>query len=247
MDLTAPRAALLDLDGTLLDTLQDLADAVNAALQAQGLRTLPTDGFRLLVGTGARNLARLATVQALRDAGADEADAAERAERLAPAVFRDFQDAYAVGWDRATRPYAGVPEALEALRGCGVPLGILSNKPDAFTKSVVARYFPGIPFATVCGERDGVPRKPDPASADAAKAAFGLSGREIAYIGDSGTDMAFAVAAGFLPVGVLWGFRDRAELEASGAERLLADPREIPALFAGASAADLRRQGGGGG
>ncbi len=226
-----PRMALFDLDGTLLDTLADLARSMNEALAEHGMGPVATAEYRLLVGTGAQELARLASRRSMLLAGLPGTEADERSRSLAPAIRETFRDTYATGWDKSTRAYPGVSVALAALHRAGVPLGVLSNKPDPFTKKLTAHFFPDVPFATVEGERNGVPRKPDPAAAGAALQSFGASAGDVAYFGDSGGDMAFARNAGFVPVGVLWGFRSRDELATEGAAVLLDTPKEIPSVF----------------
>lgn len=221
------RAALFDLDGTLLDTLHDLADSMNAALSLHGLQPVDARRYRLLVGTGATELARLASCSSLETSGVDAAEADVRSREIAPLVLNDFREAYGVGWARRTSPYPGIPEALAELVRAGIPIAVLSNKPDPFTKRLVAHFFPEIPFDKVCGERAGEPRKPDPAAAREILASIGVHPSRIAYFGDSGLDMRFAKAAGFHAAGVLWGFRTRDELVEGGADVLLHDPMEI--------------------
>ena len=212
-------AVLFDLDGTLMDTLGDLADSVNAALAAAGHPTHPEAAFKLFVGDGITELVRRTfPADALDGPGLKTAVEAVRAE-------------YGRRWDRRTRPYAGAAEMLAAVFGRGLPMGILSNKPDGFTRLIVDRYFPGVRFAAVLGARPGVALKPDPASALEAAAALGAPPSGILYLGDTATDMRTAVAAGMVPVGVLWGFRDAAELKASGARHLLAKPEDLGALL----------------
>ena len=228
------RAALFDLDGTLLDTLQDLSDSMNEALLRHGLPVLNPREYKDLVGTGAMELARLAAFRALGLSGAVGESTVDEAVRMAPELFKDFQKAYATGWDRTTRAYPGIHAALSHLGRIGVPMAVLSNKPDRFTKLLVAHFFPDVPFVSVCGERAGIPRKPDPASARDALERLGTAASEIAYFGDSGTDMSFAARSGFLSVGVLWGFRGREELVDCGAEVLISAPGGIPDVFSGA-------------
>ena len=225
------RAALFDLDGTLLDTLHDLADSMNAALVHQGLSAIPTEDYRLLVGTGASELARLASAASLSSSGADAAEADTRSREIALLVLKDFRDAYDAGWAHRTAPYSGIPEVLAALRQAGIPIAVLSNKPDLFTKRLVSHYFPDVAFDRVCGERIGEPRKPDPDAAREILATIGIPPSRVAYFGDSGLDMRFAKAAGFHAAGVLWGFRTRGELTECGADVLLDDPKEIPGIL----------------
>lgn len=211
----APRAVIFDLDGTLLDTLADLADSGNAALSRLGLPTHGTDAYRLFVGLGVAELARRMLPEAARDQGT-----VARAVELVVAE-------YTARWQDKTRPYAGVPEMLEALLALGLPLCVLSNKPQAFTEISVRRFLPGAGFRAVRGAREDVPNKPHPAGALALAGELGIAPGSFWFVGDSATDMKTARGAGMLPVGVLWGFRSRAELEENGAALLVASPAEL--------------------
>lgn len=211
----APRAVIFDLDGTLLDTLDDLADSGNAALAKLGLPGHETDAYRLFVGLGVGELA----LRMLPEAARDEATVARAVELLVAE--------YTARWKDKTRPYEGVPEMLEELRALGLPLCVLSNKPQNFTEASVRLFFPGFPFRLVRGATQEVPRKPHPAGALAIAGGLGLAPGAFWLVGDSSTDMKTARGAGMLPVGVLWGFRSRAELEQSGAALLIARPGEL--------------------
>ena len=129
-----------------------------------------------------------------------------------------------------TAPFDGVLDMLAALQERGLKLAVFSNKPDADTKNVVSYYFPDIPWTVVRGQVEGVPVKPDPMGALKAAEGLGVQPGEVLYLGDTATDMACAVRAGMIPVGVLWGFREKDELVESGAKHLLAHPSEIFAL-----------------
>ena len=210
------RAVLFDLDGTLTDTLQDIADAMNRALRRYDLPEWPLDAYRYLVGDGAKKLAE----RAVRDR-----------QELAPDVRRAYQAYYETHSLVTTRPYDGVPEMLHALQAAGIKLAVFSNKPDADTKNVVRHFFPEVPFACVRGQVEGVPVKPDPSGALLAAADLGVSPDEVLYLGDTATDMCCARNANMLPVGALWGFRSEAELRESGAVHLAAHPLEVPELL----------------
>ncbi len=203
---------LFDLDGTLLDTLADIADSVNAALAENGLPPHPEQSYRRFVGDGVKNLIARAT-------GGDEQRSA--------AVLAAYRREYALRLCDKTKPYRGILPTLRALRRKGVPCCVFSNKPHEDTLTLVARLFPRHSFAAVAGQKEGVPIKPDPTGALALCESLGLSPREILYVGDSGVDMQTARAAGMRPLGVSWGFRGREELLAFGAEALLNHPREL--------------------
>jgi phosphoglycolate phosphatase len=212
-------AVVFDLDGTLADTLRDVAEAMNRALAAHGMPPHPPAHYRALIGGGARDLV---TKIVPPDAGS---------QAQADAVLAAFRSDY---WGRLivhTRAYPGIDELLAELARRGLKLAVLSNKPDAPTREIVRALFSGVPFAAVYGERPPLPRKPDPTTALALAQELGVAPERCAFVGDSQVDVSTALAAGMLPVAVLWGFRDRPELEASGARLLIAEPRELLALF----------------
>ncbi len=206
------KAVLFDLDGTLTYTLQDIADAMNRSLRLHGLPEWTLDEYRYLVGDGARILAQ----RAVRDR-----------QELALSVQKEYQAYYETHTRVTSRPYEGIPEMLKALAEHGLKLAVFSNKPDADTKNVVSWYFPDVAWTVVRGQVEGVPVKPDPAGALAVASALGMAPGEVLYLGDTSTDMRCAVNAGMLPVGVLWGFREKDELLESGAKHLLGHPMEI--------------------
>jgi len=206
------RAVLFDLDGTLTNTLADIAAAMNRALALHGLPAWETDAYRRLVGNGARILASRA-VRGRQD--------------LAEAVHRDYQLYYETHCRVLTRPYPGIPELLRGLKDRGIPCCVLSNKPDPDTKGVIRYYFPDIPFAAVQGQTDRFPLKPEPDAALEIARRLGIPPDRFAYLGDTAVDMTCAVRAGMHPIGVLWGFREREELLGAGAETLLETPGSL--------------------
>ncbi len=220
MPLLMRGAVLFDLDGTLLDTLEDLADSTNAALAAEGLPTQPLDSYRYFVGDGVENLIRRSAPES---ASADEALLSRLAKRM--------RDEYARRWSLKTRPYDGVAEMLEALSARRIPAAVLSNKPHDFTSEMVRHYFGASRFVVTLGARPGVPRKPDPTAALEVAATVGRPAAQFLYLGDTNTDMQTARAAGMYPVGALWGFRPESELREAGAARLVAHPRELLGLL----------------
>ena len=217
-------AILFDLDGTLLDTLEDLATAANRALGTLGLPAHPTDAYRVFVGDGLRTLAE-------RILPGEQRSAAQL-----DALVAAFEREYSRTWNERTAPYAGVPEMLDRLTAGGYRLSVLSNKPDAFTRLCVEQLLPHWTFAPLYGQRPGVPKKPDPAAALAIAAELGLDPAEVLYLGDTATDMYTARAAGMAAVGVLWGFRSADELRAAGARHLITHPGELPPLLHPSSA-----------
>ena len=208
-------ATIFDLDGTLLDTLADLADSTNAALAAAGHPPQPIDAYRYFIGNGIENLVRCALPATARDdASVARAKAAMEAE-------------YSQRWQDKTQPYAGVPELLDALSERQMPMSILSNKPQDFTRLTVAALLPRWSFHPVCGAHPDVPRKPDPAAALHIAATLGFRPEQCLYLGDTDTDMQTATRAGMYALGATWGFRSGDELRQSGARALLAEPLDL--------------------
>jgi len=217
--VTAFRAAIFDLDGTLADTLADIAAAMNHALAALGLPTHDLTAYRRFVGEGVEQLAARALP-------------ADRQE-LRPALVERYIARYADVLLDASRPYDGIPELLDALAARGVALAVLSNKPDPATQRVVAGLFPAGRFATVVGRRPDLPRKPDPHAALAVATELGIAPADFVFVGDTAIDMRTAVAAGMLPIGAAWGFRPE-ELAANGARIVASRPAEVLRAFDGA-------------
>ncbi len=210
------RAVLFDLDGTLTDTIDDISDAMNRSLRVHGLPEWTVAEYCYLVGDGAKVLAQ----RAVRDR-----------QDLALSVQKEYQAYYETHTRVKSKPYEGIPEMLRAMTENGFPLAVFSNKPDADTKNVVSHFFPDVAFQVVRGQVEGVPVKPDPMGALAVAQALGVRPDEVLYLGDTATDMRCAVNAGMHPVGVLWGFRKRDELEESGAEWIIAHPLEALPLL----------------
>lgn len=206
------QAVLFDLDGTLTNTLEDIAFAMNRALRLHRLPEHPVDAYRYLVGNGAKVLAQRAVGQ--------RADLAEQ-------VQRDYQAYYETHNLVRTKPYNGIPALLEGLQNKGLKLCVFSNKPHADTCHVVEHFFPGVNFAVVRGQQDGVPVKPDPAGALLVAEELNIPPENFLYVGDTDVDMLCARRAGMHPVGAVWGFRDEAELRQAGAERLAQHPEEL--------------------
>ncbi len=217
--MISPAAVIFDLDGTLLDTLDDLADSANEALAACGLPPHPVDAYRTFVGEGMEVLISRIVPPS------------QRMAPLASEVLQTYKAVYSRRWKDKSRPYPGIVDMLMALNAKGVPLSVLSNKPQASTEICMAHFLGGLGFEIILGQRDHVPRKPDPAGALEIAQRLGLDPSRILFIGDTATDMDTATSAGMIPVGVLWGFREEEELRAHGARYIVSDPAEIPALF----------------
>ncbi len=213
------KAIIFDLDGTLLDTLEDLAAATNQVLSGHGLPFLPAEHYKMLVGAGARNLMSRAWAAA---GGTTPLEAAALDDLVA-----GFKTAYDQGWAIRTKPYPGLAALLKRLLAADFHLAVLSNKPDEFTQQIVRRYFPDIHFSAVSGMLAGWPAKPDPSLALELCRRMGVTAGETALVGDSGSDMVTAGRAGFSPLGVLWGFRTAEELRQHGAAVLFRNPDEL--------------------
>ncbi len=208
-------AVIFDLDGTLLDTLEDLGDAVNRVLAERGFPTHPMDAYRYFVGDGSAVLIERAVPESVRGtAGYRE-------------CLEAFMADYDQSWKVKTRLYDGVPEMLDALTARGIDMAILSNKSHLFTVTCVQELLPKWRFKVMFGLRDDVPRKPDPAGALEIANLLGTELDRIIYLGDTAIDMQTAVSAGMFPVGALWGFRTRKELEENGAAALIHHPEEL--------------------
>ena len=217
--MTNFRAVIFDLDGTLLDSLADIAQAANRVLDQNRYPTHPVAAYRYFVGDGVRMLFARALPN---DRSQDE---------VLEQCASQFVEAYESSWNDKTRPYDGILPLLGELNSRNVPLAVLSNKPESFTVRCVEEYFSDYAFHDVRGQRDDVPRKPDPTSALQIASGLRLRSSAVVYVGDTATDMKTAGAANMYPVGVTWGFRPRAELEAHGAQRLLDHPSGLLALF----------------
>ncbi len=209
------KAILFDLDGTLLDTLEDLGYATNCVLERNGFPTHDIDAYRYMVGEGAVELMRRAIpVDSRNDVTILD-------------CVQSFREEYGRNWNVKTRPYEGVPEMLDAVSAHGLKMAVLSNKPEDFTKRCVAEYLPDWTFDMVLGQNNSVPLKPDPSGAKKIAECLNTIPASFIYLGDTAIDMKTAVAAGMFPVGALWGFRTGKELCENGAQVLIKKPQEI--------------------
>lgn len=189
---------IFDLDGTILDTLNDLANAVNYALEIHGYPTRSVEEVRIFVGNGVANL----IAQALPE-GVDDAERAS--------VLADFKARYRDHMNDLTRPYPGIPELLAALRRAGVKVGVNSNKFDAALQNLCRLHFDGL-YDLAAGECETTPKKPDPAAARRIMSELGISPERTIYIGDSAVDLQTAKNAQTASAWVSWGFRRREEM-----------------------------------
>lgn len=211
------RLCIFDLDGTLVDSLKDLANAMNTALEAQGFGTHDVQKYRFLVGSGLSVLA-------------DRAALAPN-ERYTPEVkekiLADFSSYYELHCLDNTVPFKGVDALLKELKKRGVLFAVNSNKPDAFTKKIVKALLPEHDFSVICGKRDGFERKPSPDGANHIMYTVSASPEETLYIGDSDVDVLTAKNAGISFCGVSWGFRGKDELRSAGADFIADSVQDI--------------------
>ena len=207
-------AVFFDLDGTLLDSVQDLADATNSALRAFDLPEHPVHAYNYFVGDGFEML-----IQRAAPADADP--------ELRQRVMEQAREAYRRNWANTSTPYEGIPEMLEELQKRAIPLAVLSNKPHEFTLATMRHFFPAFRFARIQGSPPDLRAKPDPALALKMLRELGLAAHNVLFLGDTNVDMITAVNAGMLPVGVLWGFRPEEELRQHGARLVLGKPAEL--------------------
>lgn len=206
---------IFDLDGTLLDTLADLADSMNTTLEKNGFPGHGLEAYKYFVGDGMENLVRRALPAGNRDN-----------ETVARCV-EGMREEYGRRWAEKTRPYPGVPEMLTEISRQGLVMAVLSNKPDDFTRMTVDKLLAEWRFDVVFGARPSMPKKPHPAGALEIAKVLNIPPSGFLYLGDTGTDMRTAVAAGMFPAGALWGFRTAGELIESGAKLLLEKPTDL--------------------
>lgn len=211
------KAVLFDLDGTLLDTLQDLATSGNEVLAGRGLPPHPLDAYRIFIGNGMVNLARDVFPPEMRP---------ETEEEIA-AVLEEYRTAYSRNWKNTTVPFPGISEVLDRLAADAVPIGVVSNKAHDFTLQCVEAFLDAWKWDVLIGAREGHPRKPDPAGALEAAAVLGIAPEDCLFVGDSDVDMMTARNAGMRAIGVTWGFRPVEELLQAGAEVILGSPEEL--------------------
>ncbi len=213
------KALIFDLDGTLLDTLEDIAAAANRMLVSMNMPTHPVEAYRLFVGNGMESLLTIILPEQQRTPSI-----------IAEAVLR-FKDDYSKNWRVKTSMYDGISEMLDTLETMEYPLSILSNKPDNFTRSCVEQLLPKWQFYPLFGQRQDVPKKPDPQVALEIAQKLSVVPAEILFVGDSSVDMKTATNAGMDAAGVLWGFRSADELSENGARYLIRHPRELLAIL----------------
>ena len=209
------KAVLFDMDGTLLDTLEDLRDGVNLMLERRGYPLRTMEEICAFVGNGARQLMQLALPVGTADAEVES-------------VLEEYREWYKVNYCIKTRPYDGVEEILTSLRTRGVKVAVVTNKPDATARQLAEKFFPGLP---AFGQRDEIPKKPAPDMVRNALEVLGVAAQDAVYIGDSEVDVKTARNAGLPLIAVSWGFRTREQLRAAGAEIIVDTAEELRQLL----------------
>lgn len=213
--------AIFDLDGTLLNTIDDLASAGNKVLEEMGFPAHSVDQYAAFVGDGMKTLVRRILPQNHNEDQFQEACT----------LFRKF---YADGWADYTEKYQNIDQMLMQLKQMNIGCCILSNKPHKFTRMCVEHFFLENSFKIVLGQRENVPKKPHPQGALDILEQLEVSGEQCVYVGDTAVDMKTGNDAGLFTIGVTWGFRDREELEANHADLIVNDPMEIVKYVANA-------------
>ena len=257
------KGVIFDLDGTILDTIRDLSDSVNAALAEFGMTGHSEDEYKLMVGNGFANLIERSIALSVKKMGATEEERGSASYEYVPPdvlpsgrmseteaaelharVLETFVSEYSRRYLHATVPYPGILTMLSHLQDAGIPMGVNSNKRDDYTKALIGKNFPDITFAEVIGGRKELPSKPDPAAARMIAEKMGIMEKkglfrraakyeEIAYVGDSNVDMQTAKNAGMTPVGCAWGFRGSGELAENGAVYIAKDAPDLEMYLLG--------------
>ena len=212
------KLVIFDLDGTLLNTIADLANSTKYALKVLGYPIHEPDKYNLMVGNGINKLFE----RALPDG--------EKTEENVLRVRQEFVPYYDQHNADKSRPYPGVTELLETLQTAGMQLAVASNKYQTATEKLIAHYFPNIKFTAVFGQREGIPVKPDPIIVKEILQIAKVQEEETLYVGDSGVDMQTAINAGVTSCGVTWGFRPRTELESFHPDHIVDNAEEIKLL-----------------
>ena len=212
------KLVIFDLDGTLLNTIADLANSTNYALKVLGYPIHEPDKYNFMVGNGINKLFE----RALPDGDKTEENVLRVRQEFVPYYDQHNAD--------KSRPYPGVTELLETLQTAGMQLAVASNKYQAATEKLIAHYFPNIKFTAVFGQREGIPVKPDPIIVKEILQIAKVQEEETLYVGDSGVDMQTAINAGVTSCGVTWGFRPRTELESFHPDHIVDNAEEIKLL-----------------
>ena len=209
------KIVVFDLDGTLINSLEDLADSANHVLTEHGFPTHPVDAYRYFVGDGVRKLIeRILPAEQRNNAQIEQCKA-------------EFVDYYKIHMEDKTSVYEGITELLKALKAHGLKIAVATNKVHSAVAPLMAKYFPGIQFDSLIGQREGIPVKPAPQIMYDILKETDCSASEALHVGDTATDMQLAHNAGITPVGVLWGYRPLEELQEAGARYIIEHPLDL--------------------
>lgn len=218
-NISTVQAVIFDLDGTLVDSLQDLTDACNAVMASYGLPDKTYEEGKTLIGRGLRNLITRALPETMRD------------ETTITEAHRRMLNEYAKRYTAKTKPYEGISEVLSFLKGKGIPFALNTNKPDGPAKLIVNTLLNGDDFVDIVGDREDHPRKPDPAMALVLAEKMGVAPTQCVYCGDSAVDYETAVNGGMLPLICTWGFTAPAVLHQLEDAFFVENPRELLVFF----------------
>ncbi len=210
---------IFDLDGTLLDTIDDISDSMNLVLKKRGFKIHTVEFYKSAVGAGTEKLVIDSLPENVRD------------EKTIKECLKELKENYSRMWANKTKPYPGIKKLLKDLNQKKIPLSVLSNKDDRFTKEIVKHFFPDVKFEFVFGSREGVPKKPSPEVPLYIAEKTDIPPHKYIFVGDSAFDMLTAKNAGMLPVGVSWGFKNVESLIESGAGYILKEPSELLNFF----------------
>lgn len=213
------KGVIFDLDGTLVDSLEDIADSMNKVLLRYGFETHDLQAYKYFIGNGIRNLVREALPES------------SRTEELVSMCFDLMMEEYGDHCLDKTKPYPGVFELLDELTKNNIRFSVFSNKVDELTKIVVSTLLPNWEFNVVIGSCTDIPRKPNPEGAFFISKKLRIPPADLIYLGDTDVDMKTATRADIYPVGALWGYRKAEELIANGAKSLITHPSELIKLF----------------
>lgn len=208
-------AIIFDLDGTLLNTLEDLATSMNVVLKRHQYKTYPINRYKIFIGEGIVKLAERSLAQQINN------------KVNVYDIVQEFVNEYENRLFDSTKTYNGIPLLLDKVTKLNIPMAILSNKRDYLTQKLAKKYFSKWPFKIISGAIDGIPKKPDPTLAIQIVDKLNVPAEECLVIGDTPADMEAALKAGMFPVGVLWGFRNKTVLSKAGAKILCKNPKEV--------------------